>query len=158
LKDAVNVCIKHLGDFQLAISLARITEQSNDGPVLKDILTNTVLPIALGLGNRWLGSWAFWMLHRRDLAVRILLVSYSYFLHGGILLTLTKTPLQDIVAAFNIHVTEIGESLYDDPGLALLFSQLRSKTLQAVKGSSEISASAEFNFVLQMARIFAGWV
>jgi hypothetical protein len=65
-----------------------------------------------------------------------------------------KTPLQDIVAAFNIHVTEIGESLYDDPGLALLFSQLRSKTLQAVKGSSEISASAEFNFVLQMARIF----
>jgi len=36
----------------------------------------------------------------------------------------------------------------------LLFSQLRSKTLQAVKGSSEISASAEFNFVLQMARIF----
>src|SRR5258706_15320142 len=79
LKDAVNVCIKNLGDFQLAVSLARVTEQSNDGPVLKDILTNTVLPIALGLGNRWLGGWAFWMLHRRDLAVRILLVSYPIF-------------------------------------------------------------------------------
>jgi len=76
LKDAVNVCIKNLGDFQLAVSLARVSEQCNDGPVLKDILTNTVLPFALGLGNRWLGSWAFWMLHRRDLAVRILLVSY----------------------------------------------------------------------------------
>jgi len=74
LKDAVNVCIKQLGDFQLAIVLARIVEQSNEGPVLKDILVNTVLPTAFQLGNRWLGSWAFWLLHRRDLAVRILLV------------------------------------------------------------------------------------
>lgn len=74
MKDAVNVCIKQLGDFQLAIVLARIVEQSNEGPVLKDILVNTVLPTAFQLGNRWLGSWAFWLLHRRDLAVRILLV------------------------------------------------------------------------------------
>lgn len=80
LKDAVNVCITKLGDFQLAVSLARIVEQSNDGPILKHILTNTVLPTAFGLGNRWLGSWAFWMLHRRDLAVRILLVSYPMLL------------------------------------------------------------------------------
>lgn len=74
LKDAVNVCLKQVGDFQLAIALARIVEGNNEGPVLKDILTNTVLPIAFESGNRWLGSWAFWLLHRRDLAVRILLV------------------------------------------------------------------------------------
>ena len=77
LKDAVNVCIKYLNDFQLAIALARIVEQSNEGSILIDILTNSVLPTAFALGNRWLGSWAFWMLHRRDLAVRILLVSGS---------------------------------------------------------------------------------
>jgi len=77
LKDAVNVCIKHLNDFQLAIALARVVEQSNEGSILTDILTNTVLPTAFALGNRWLGSWAFWILHRRDLAVRILLVSSS---------------------------------------------------------------------------------
>lgn len=75
LRDAINVCIKQLGDFQLAIALARVVEQSDEGPILKEVLTNTVLPIAFELGNRWLGSWAFWMLHRRDLAVRILLVS-----------------------------------------------------------------------------------
>ncbi|KAF9566167.1 hypothetical protein CPC08DRAFT_733774 [Agrocybe pediades] len=137
LKDAVNVCIKQLGDFQLAILLARIVEQSNEGPVLKDILVNAVLPTALQLGNRWLGSWAFWLLHRRDLAVRILL-----------------TPLQDIATAFDVKVDAIGEPHYDDPGLALLFLQLRSKTLQAAKGTSEISGRAEFNFVLQMARVF----
>jgi hypothetical protein len=75
LRDAVNVCLKQLGDFQLAIALARVVEQSNEGPILEEVLTNTVLPTAFELGNRWLGSWAFWMLHRRDLAVRILLVS-----------------------------------------------------------------------------------
>jgi hypothetical protein len=74
LKDAINVCIKQIKDFQLAVALARIVEGSNEGPILRDILTNTVLPIAFELGNRYLGSWAFWLLHRRDLAVRILLV------------------------------------------------------------------------------------
>lgn len=78
LKDAVNVCIKQLADFQLAVALARIVEQSNEGPVLFDILSNTVLPIAFKDGNRWLSSWAFWLLNRRDLAVRVLLVGLRY--------------------------------------------------------------------------------
>ena len=66
----------------------------------------------------------------------------------------SKTPLQDIAAAFSLQISEIGEPHYDDPSLALLFSQLRSKTLQAAKGTSEISGRAEFNFVLQMSRVF----
>jgi len=137
LKDAANICIKQLGDFQLAVALARVVEQSNEGPILFDILKNTVLPIAFRDGNRWLGSWAFWLLNRRDLAVRILL-----------------TPLQDIADAVEVQVLQIGEPHYDDPSLALLFSQLRSKTLQTAKGTSEISGRSEFNFVLQMARVF----
>jgi len=74
LKDAVNVCLRQLQDFQLAITLARIVEQSNKGPVLFNILESTVLPSAFRKGNRWLGTWAFWMLNRRDLAVQILVV------------------------------------------------------------------------------------
>lgn len=65
-----------------------------------------------------------------------------------------QTPLQDIAVTLNVRIEEIGEPHYDDPSLALLFSQLRSKTLQAAKGTSEISGRAEFNFVLQMARVF----
>lgn len=65
-----------------------------------------------------------------------------------------QTPLQDIATTLDILVTEIGDPHYDDPSLALLFSQLRSKTLQAAKGTSEISGRAEFNFVLQIARVF----
>jgi hypothetical protein len=78
----VNVCIKQLGDFQLAVALARVVEQSNDGPVLRGILNNTVVLTAFREGNRWLASWAFWLLHRRDLSVRILLVSrFMLFIH-----------------------------------------------------------------------------
>ena len=44
--------------------------------------------------------------------------------------------------------------MYDDPSLALLFSQLKLKTLQTAKGTSEISGRTEFNFVLQIARVF----
>jgi len=76
LKDAVNVCLKQLSDFQLAVALARVIE-GNDGEVLRSILNNTVLPTAFREGNRWLGSWAFWLLRCRDLSVRILLVSHQ---------------------------------------------------------------------------------
>ncbi|KAI0082261.1 hypothetical protein K474DRAFT_1742410 [Panus rudis PR-1116 ss-1] len=137
LKDAVNVCIKNLQDFQLAVAITRVVEQGDEGPVLAEILNNTVLPVAFKEGNRYLASWAFWLLRRRDLAVRILV-----------------TPLQDIARTLTVQVTEIGEPHYDDPSLALLFAQLKSKTLQTAKGTSEISGRTEFNFVLQMARVF----
>jgi len=74
LKDAVNVCLKQLQDFQLAVALARVVE-GDDGPIFQQILRSHVIPRAFKEGNRWLGSWAFWMMRRRDLAVRILLVS-----------------------------------------------------------------------------------
>jgi hypothetical protein len=56
------------------VAISRVVEQSNEGPIMQDILKNTILPFAFQFGNRWLGSWAFWLLHRRDLAVRIILV------------------------------------------------------------------------------------
>ncbi|KAG8885003.1 regulator of (H+)-ATPase in vacuolar membrane [Tulasnella sp. 331] len=135
LKDAVNVCLKQLADFQLAVALARVVE-GDDGPVLKNILEKNVIPRAFKEGNRWLGSWAFWMLKRRDIAVRILL-----------------TPLHDLATALQLQLDEIGDPHYDDPSLALLFGQLKGKSLQTAKGTSEISGATEFNFVLQMARV-----
>ena len=79
LKDAVNVCLKQMDDFQLAIAIARVVEGCNEGPILTEILSETVIPGAFEAGNRYLGSWAFWVLHRRDLAVRVLLVSPTTF-------------------------------------------------------------------------------
>ncbi|KAF8578745.1 hypothetical protein K439DRAFT_1361373 [Ramaria rubella] len=140
LKDAVNVCIKQLADLQLAIALARVVEQGDHGPVFQGLLKTVVVPLAFKEGNRWLSSWAFWKLHRRDLAVRVLL-----------------TPLAELAKSLDsldISITEVGDPHYDDPSLALLFSQLKSMSLQTAKGTSEISGRTEFNFVLQMARVF----
>ena len=75
LKDAVNVCLRHLDDVQLAVALARVIEGRDDGPILYSVLYENIIPLAFKKGNRWLGCWAFWLLNRRDLAVRILVVS-----------------------------------------------------------------------------------
>lgn len=73
LQDAINVCLNQLKDLQLAIAIARVYEGDN-GPVLRKLLQDEVLGVAAREGNRWLASWAFWMLNRRDMAVRALIV------------------------------------------------------------------------------------
>ena len=62
LRDAVNVCANQMHDLQLAIAISRIYEGNDNGDVLKDLLRNRVLPEAAATGNRWMASWAFWML------------------------------------------------------------------------------------------------
>lgn len=73
LKDAVNVCFDRMKDVQLAIAIARVYE-GDDGPVLKALLEDRILPLATEEGNHWLATWAFWMLKRKDKAVQSLLV------------------------------------------------------------------------------------
>ena len=63
-KDAINVCLRQVDDWQLAVALARTVEGGTDGPLLKWILTETVVPLALAGGHRWLSTWAFWLLKR----------------------------------------------------------------------------------------------
>lgn len=156
LKDAVNVCVKKLSDIQLAIALCRIVEQGDNGPIFQELLKTVVVPLAFKGGNRWLGSWAFWKLNRRDLAVQILLVKFlerifpSHDVHD---LFIWQTPLTELASSLDVTITEVGDPHYDDPSLALLFSQLRLMTLQTAKGTSKISGRTEFNFVLQMARV-----
>jgi len=59
-----------------------------------------------------------------------------------------------MLAGEGFRVSETGESNYDDPSLALLFSRLKSMSLQTIKGTSMIPGQQEFDFVLQMARVF----
>jgi hypothetical protein len=67
-----------------------------------------------------------------------------------------QTPLGQFAASLKgtFEIRDIGDPHFDDPSLALLFAQLKSKSLQTVKGVNEISGRTEFNFVLQMARVF----
>ncbi|KAL8278398.1 hypothetical protein RQP46_009290 [Phenoliferia psychrophenolica] len=136
LKDAVSICLRQLDDFQLAIALARVYEGDDDGPVLRSILEETVLPLAFKEGFRWLASWAFWMLKRRDLAIQTVV-----------------TPLVDLAARLPYRLDVVGQPTHEDPCLVLLFAQLRSWSLQTVKGATAVPGHTEFNFVLHMSRV-----
>jgi hypothetical protein len=66
--------MNQLQDIQLAVTIVRAYE-GDDGVILKEILEERIMVDAASEGNRWMASWAFWMLNRRDMAVRALIVS-----------------------------------------------------------------------------------
>nr|XP_019048640.1 WD-repeat protein [Kwoniella bestiolae CBS 10118]OCF27570.1 WD-repeat protein [Kwoniella bestiolae CBS 10118] len=138
-RDAINVCLRHLNDWQLGVALARVVEPHEAvGPILKWILEDTVLPIAFRGGHRWLASWAFWTLGRRDLSVKILI-----------------SPMNSIATEFSpLKSLEVGNPDNDDPSLLLMFQHLKSKSLQTAKGTNEVSTKLEYDFVLHNARVF----
>jgi hypothetical protein len=78
LQDAVSVLHNQLEDVQLAIAVGRVYE-GDDGPVLRQFLKEKVLPQAARENNRWMATWAFWMLNKRDSAVRSLVVRDDFF-------------------------------------------------------------------------------
>lgn len=44
--------------------------------------------------------------------------------------------------------------LTDDPALVILYSQLRQKTLQTLRGASKVTPKVEWEFVLHNARLY----
>lgn len=136
LQDAVNVCLHQLQDLQLAVAVARVYE-GDEGSVLRMLLENKVLPLAASDGNRWLATWAFWMLGRRDLAVRSLI-----------------SPVHSLLDRAEAPKLQAKSYLANDPALVVLYKQLRGKTLQTLKGASRISARDEWEFVMQNARSY----
>ncbi|KAK4141274.1 RAVE protein 1 C terminal-domain-containing protein [Dichotomopilus funicola] len=140
LADAVNVCLNQLQDLQLAIAVARVYE-GDSGPVLRRLLEEEVLSIAAREGNRWLASWAFWMLHRRDMAVRALITPVYT------LLETPGSPPDPPDPRARLFLT-------DDPALVILYAQLRQKTLQTLRGASKVTPKVEWEFVLHSARLY----
>ncbi|KAI9845530.1 MAG: regulator of (H+)-ATPase in vacuolar membrane [Thelocarpon superellum] len=136
LKDAVGVCVTHLGDVQLAITIARVYG-GDDHPVLHALLEDTMLPQAAVDGNRWLATWAFWMLGRREQAVRALVSPIH---------TLLASPASPTLHAKSFRA--------NDPALVVLYQQLRQKTLQALRGAARISPRDEWDFVFHHARLY----
>ncbi|KAJ2907122.1 hypothetical protein MKZ38_007637 [Zalerion maritima] len=136
LQDAVNVCLHQLKDLQLAIAIARVYE-GDTGPVLRKLLEDDVLALAAQEGNRWLASWAFWMLNRKDMAVRSLI-----------------TPVYNLIETPMSPERRSKLFLADDPALVVLYSQLRQKTLQTLRGASKVSPRTEWEFVLHNARLY----
>lgn len=136
LKDAVSVLSNQLEDIQLAITVARVYE-GDDGPVLKEFLEEKVLTQAMIDGNRWLATWAFWMLRKRDKAVRSLIL-----------------PLRTLLSPPETPNLQSKLFLTDDPALVVLYKQLREKSLQTLRGALSVSPRAEWDFILHTARLY----
>ena len=136
LQDAVNVCLHQMRDLQLAVAVARVYE-GDDGLVLRTLLEDKVLPQAAVEGNRWLATWAFWLLGKRAMAVQSLIM-----------------PLTTLVDAGGVPKMKARSYLANDPALVVLYKQLRGKTLQTLKGASSITPKAEWDFVIQNARLY----
>ena len=153
LKDAVNVILNQLKDLQLAIAVTRVYEGER-GPILKELLEEKVLPLAAQEGNRWLASWAFWMLHRRDMAVRALIVSPFFLPIQRPIPNLKQSPVYTLLETPQSPDLQAKLFLTDDPALVVLYSQLRQKTLQTLRGASKVTPKVEWEFVLHNARLY----
>ena len=148
LADAVNVCAQQLKDIQLAVTIARAYGGDNS-PILHDLITHRILPEAAETGNRWMATWAFWMLNKRDKAVRTL-VSPIYTL-------LDDTPDSPSLRGppgQNIPI-QAKSYLSNDPALVVLYRQLREKTLQTLRGASMIKPREEWEFIIRNARLYS---
>ncbi|ANB15976.1 Rav1p [Sugiyamaella lignohabitans] len=71
LRDALNVLVKHVGDLPLAIAVARVY-QGDHGSELRNLIKGHIIPMASTSGDKWLMSWALWMLKDRQAAINAL--------------------------------------------------------------------------------------
>ncbi|RYO19232.1 Regulator of V-ATPase in vacuolar membrane protein 1 [Alternaria arborescens] len=136
LQDAVSVLHNQLGDTQLAIAVARVYG-GDDSPVLLTFLRDKILPQAARQGNRWLATWAYWLLNKKDMAVRSLVTPLSTLLE-------TSEPPSSAAKSY----------LTDDPALVVLYKQLREKSLQTLRGATMIGMREEWDFVLHTAGLY----
>lgn len=136
LLDAMTVLHNQLGDTQLAIAVGRVYG-GDDSPILLNFLRDKILPQAAREGNRWLATWAFWLLNKRDSAVRSLV-----------------TPLSTLLSPPESPNFQSKSYLTDDPALVVLYKQLREKSLQTLRGASMVGMREEWDFVLHTAELY----
>lgn len=136
LQDAMNVLHNQLGDTQLAIAVGRVYG-GDDSSILLNFLRDKILPQAVRDGNRWLATWAFWLLGKRDSAVRCLV-----------------TPLSTLLSPPETPNFKSKSYLTDDPALVVLYKQLREKSLQTLRGASMVGMQEEWEFVLHTAGLY----
>lgn len=145
LQDAINVCMQQLGDVQLAVTIARVYE-GDDGHVLRELIEDRILPHAAETGNRWMATWAFWMLKRRDRAVRALISPIHTLLDGS--------PSSPGSPGHNIPL-QAKSYLSNDPALVVLYRQLREKTISTLRGATMIKPREEWDFIVRNARLYS---
>ncbi|KAI8085118.1 RAVE protein 1 C terminal-domain-containing protein [Halteromyces radiatus] len=159
LKDAINVILKNLKDYQLAIVICRVYD-GDDSPLLKDILNNYVIPLAIETNDRWLLTTAYWLLGNKHDAVRSIIVPLSQIKLAGST-ELIKSESQTSIFKLAIsdqqdkEVKEENDSAatVNDPTLFILYQHVKQHVLQLHKGLG-IPYELEYLFSLQVIRAY----
>ncbi|KAG1472233.1 hypothetical protein G6F56_001663 [Rhizopus delemar] len=130
LRDAVNVILKNVKDYQLAIAICRVYE-GDHSPILKDIIENTVIPTAIQSGDRWLISMSYWMLNKQKESIRAIIVPLSQFSD--------KT----------VHVEDFAAAV-QDPNTFILYNQLKGGQTQDLS----VPYDLEYQFYLLVSKSY----
>ena len=132
-EDAVNVCVHQIGDLQLGVAVARVYE-GDDGPVLKNLLRENILPNAARTNNRFQAHWAFWMLGEKAKAVRALHAPLTSLIH------ISGPQDRQAMSYRNL-----------DPAHLIMYRELR----HYVKSKEDvISPKEEWDFVMKIVRLY----
>ncbi|KAF1802905.1 RAVE protein 1 C terminal-domain-containing protein [Mucor lusitanicus] len=134
LKDAVNVILKNIKDFQLAIAICRVYE-GDHSPLLREILENAVIPMAIENNDRWLISMAYWLLDRHKDAVRAMVVPLTQFTDKDM-----DTTDADSAAVVN------------DPNAFILYHHLKKNLTQ--ERAAIVPYPIEYGFSLLVSRSY----
>ncbi|KAI0996628.1 Regulator of V-ATPase in vacuolar membrane protein 1 [Podosphaera aphanis] len=133
LKDAVNVILNQVKDLQLAIAVARVYE-GDQGSVFLGLVEEAVIPLASKNDDKWLASWAFSILNKRDISIRALI-----------------SPVYTLLDATQVTSFQARSFLKNDPALLYLYSQLREKVSSH---SRCLNSRKEWELVLHYARLY----
>lgn len=134
LKDAVNVILKNIKDYHLAIAICRVY-QGDHSPLLREILENSVIPMAIVNCDRWLISMAYWLLDKHKDAVRAMIVPLTQFTDKDV-----DTTEDDSAAA--VH----------DPNAFILYHHLKKSLIQDQKAL--VPYNIEYGFSLLVSRSY----
>ncbi|KAH6579008.1 hypothetical protein BASA61_010537 [Batrachochytrium salamandrivorans] len=167
LKDAVSVCLKHLNDIQLAITIVRIYE-GEEGPVFIDLLSTTLLPDAIANGDRWLVFMMFYMLKRLDLAFYAIVMPleplYLSFMAKSSVEAehaLARSSTSSVVTKDSTLASAAGSKptieylKVADPALLILYRHMQERlktTFMAIRPS--ISSDLEESLIYQSAQAY----
>ncbi|CAI5758388.1 unnamed protein product [Candida verbasci] len=138
--DSCSTLATKCNDIPLAIAIAKIYPE--DDSVLLQVIEKYIIPTAVNNGDKWITSWIFWQLNKKEISIQALIKSPNEII---------TEQFKDIILQGSIKSHSF---LQDDPVLILLFNDLRTKKLNYLKGSLGISKLEEFQFIIKVCMIY----
>ncbi|KAI9307260.1 RAVE protein 1 C terminal-domain-containing protein [Cunninghamella echinulata] len=145
LKDAINVILKNLRDYHLAIAICRVYD-GDSSPLLKEIINDYVIPLAIETNDRWLLTTGLWFNGKIHDAIRSIVVPLSQ-----IKINENKNKNEFQVNPQQQEEENDSVATVNDPTLFILYQHVKQLHHRQELG---ISYDLEYNFSLQVTRAY----